>query len=39
MSYIQQRDKWLAEHPEATAKEAWDAGYRTSTQNWVEQKR
>ena len=30
MSYIQQRDEWLAEHPDATAKEAWDAGYRTS---------
>lgn len=39
MSYIQQRDEWLAEHPHATAEEAWEAGYLTSTANWCEQKR
>lgn len=39
MSYIDQREEWLKKHPKATLKEAWDAGYLTSTSNWCKQKR
>jgi len=28
--YIDQKKEWLAEHPDATAEEAWEAGYLTS---------
>ena len=39
MSYIEQRKKWLKEHPDATLEEAWEAGYVTSTNNWCNTKR
>jgi len=39
MSYLEQRDEWLSQHPDATVKEAWDAGYLQSTNNWCKQKK
>lgn len=39
MNMNEQRDKWLASHPNATAKEAWEAGYFTSTSNWCNRER
>lgn len=39
MSYKEQRKQWLAEHPDATAEEAWEAGYLTCTENWCMKKR
>ena len=29
-----QADEWLSEHPDATPKEIWLAGYWKSTENW-----
>lgn len=34
MSYIDQRNEWLAKHPNATPEEIWTAGYMQSTENW-----
>lgn len=31
MSYMEQMRSWLSEHPDATAEEAWKAGYLTTT--------
>ncbi len=39
MSYKQQMKEWLNEHPDASAEEAWEAGYFTSTDNWCKQRR
>lgn len=39
MSYHEQREEWLRKHPNATAKEAWEAGYFQSTENWVKRTR
>ena len=39
MSMREQREEWLKKHPKATPEEAWTAGYFTSTENWVQQKR
>jgi hypothetical protein len=39
MTYEQQMRKWLAEHPNATAEEAWKAGYFQSTTNWCRHER
>lgn len=35
MSYLDQMKKWIAEHPNATAEEAFQAGYRQAIYNWV----
>lgn len=37
MSYKDQKKKWLSEHPDATPDEAYEAGYRQSTDNWCKQ--
>jgi len=39
MSYLEQMEKWLAEHPGATTRDAWKAGYLQSTDNWCSKKR
>ncbi len=39
MSYIDQKEKWLKEHPNATPSEIWEAGYWTCTDNWCNRKR
>ena len=39
MSMKEQRDEWIKSHPDATIKEAFEAGYFTSTENLVKQKR
>ena len=39
MTYKQQMQQWLRLHPNATAEEAWEAGYLTSTSNWCRQSR
>ena len=32
-------NRWLADHPDATAEEAWEAGYLTCTDNWCKGRR
>ena len=39
MSYIEQREKYLREHPNATPEEIWNAGYWTCSENWCKGKR
>lgn len=39
MSYIDQRKEWISRHPEATAEDAWTAGYMQAVENWCKQKR
>ena len=39
MSYKDQKNKWLSEHPDATLDEAYEAGYHQSTDNWCKSKR
>ena len=39
MNYKEQMQKWLRKHPKATAEEAWEAGYLTSTENWCKKQR
>ena len=34
MSYKEQMEKWLCAHPDATAEEAYEAGYMQSNVNW-----
>jgi hypothetical protein len=34
MSYIDQKRQWLKDHPNATADEAYSAGYWQSCDNW-----
>ena len=34
MNYIEQKDEWLRQHPDATVEEAWENGYLTCTRNW-----
>lgn len=35
MNYKDQMKKWLAEHPDATAEQIWEAGYHQCTENWL----
>ena len=39
MTYKEQMRIWLDKHPNATIEEAWEAGYLTSTNNWIRQER
>lgn len=39
MSYIEQKEKWLKAHPNATPDEIWEAGYWCCTDNWCNKKR
>ena len=39
MSYIDQRNEWLLQHPKATAEEIWEGGYFTATDNWCKKRR
>ncbi len=39
MTYLDQKQKWLAEHPDATPEEAWEAGYLQCLKNWCKKKR
>lgn len=34
MSYIEQREEWLQQHPKATPMEIWNAGYFQAVSNW-----
>lgn len=34
MSYKKQKEAWLTQHPTATIEEAYEAGYKQSTENW-----
>lgn len=34
-----QADEWLRDHPKATPREIWLAGYWQSTDNWCSRKR
>lgn len=37
MSYQEAKQKWLAEHKNATLAEAWAAGYWQACDNWLNQ--
>ena len=39
MSYIDQRNEWLSQHPDATVEQAWTAGYMKAVENWCKKKR
>lgn len=39
MTYLDQKQKWLAEHPDATPEEAWEAGYFQCATNWCNKTR
>jgi len=39
MGYKDQLNDWLNKHPNATAKEAIEAGYVICTMNWCQQKK
>jgi hypothetical protein len=39
MTYLDQKQKWLAEHPDAKADVAWEAGYLQCLKNWCNKKR
>lgn len=39
MTFNEQKEEWLAKHPNATTEEAFTAGYMTSTANWCKQER
>lgn len=39
MNYKEQKAEWLRKHPKATAEEAYEAGYKQSTDNWCRRER
>lgn len=39
MTYKEQMKQWLAAHPDATAEEAWVAGYFQCSTNWSSKER
>jgi len=39
MNYKDQMKEWIAKHPQATIAQAWESGYLTCTNNWVNQRR
>lgn len=38
MNYKEQMKEWLAKHPDATIEDAWEAGYKQCTMNWLHDK-
>lgn len=39
MSFIEQKEKWLRENPDATLEQAYSAGYWQECDNWCDKTR